>query len=219
MSSLLIPKEQQTAYERWEMSSFADDTRDTPQAKVKKSAPISSDDNALGRYLAKARQDGFEQGKKEGLQIGLNEAKASIAEQSQMLVQMAHSFSESVKKSNDEISESLLNLALDIAKAMLKSRMQVNDDVILPVIRDAISQLPYVIQPAVLILNPADMSIVMQEMSGEIALGGWQLREDQVIEQGGCMIETGANQIDATNGTRWRRVCDALGKPDVWQHK
>ena len=201
------------------MSSFADDASDTLQAKVKKSAPISSDDNVLGSYLAKARQDGFEQGKKEGLQIGLNEAKASIAEQSQMLVQMAHSFSESVKKSNDEISESLLNLALDIAKAMLKSRMQVNDDVILPVIRDAISQLPYVIQPAVLILNPADMSVVMQEMSEEIALGGWHLREDQRIEHGGCMIETGANQIDATNGTRWRRVCDALGKPDVWHNK
>ncbi len=227
MSSLLIPKEQQTAYQRWEMSSFTSDIRENPQEQGKKTAKAnrsaSSTDgtasNELSKYLAKARQDGFEQGKQEGLKIGLNEAKTAMAGDSNKLLQMTISFSDSVKKSNEEISGNLLSLALDIAKAMLKSKITANDDVILPVVRDAIRQLPYVQQPAILMLHPEDIYIVRQQMSEEIAVDGWILRENPKIERGGCMIETGANQVDATNGMRWKRICEALGKTDIWQEK
>ncbi|MBC7786431.1 MAG: flagellar assembly protein FliH [Methylophilaceae bacterium] len=223
MSSLLIPKEQQTAYQRWEMSSFASDIHERPQEQPKKAvkpnANGSTARNELSQYLAKARQDGFEQGKQEGMEIGLNEAKAAMAGDSNKLLQMTLSFSDSVKKSNEEISGNLLSLALDIAKAMLKSKISANDNVILPVVRDAIRQLPYVQQPAVLMLHPEDIHMVRQQMGDEIGVDGWILRENPKIERGGCMIETGANQVDATNGMRWKRICEALGKTDTWQEK
>lgn len=225
MSSLLIPKEQQTAYQRWEMSSFTSEIREKPldsreaHVQSKRTVKPNTASNELSQYLAKARQDGFEQGKQEGLQKGLNEAKTAMADDGNTFLQMTLSFSDSVKKSNEEISGNLLSLALDIAKAMLKSKITANDDVVLPVVRDAIRQLPYVQQPAVLMLHPDDIHIVRQQMGEEIAIDGWILRENSKIERGGCMIETGANQVDATNGMRWKRICEALGKTDTWQEK
>ena len=230
MSSLLIPKEQQTAYQRWEMSAFIDDIAEAgaslgtdfataAKAPIKKPVPTAPLEPHLANYLAKARQEGFNQGQKEGLQVGLNQAKNSLAEQSEVLLKLSHSFSESVKYSNDEISQSLLSLALDIAKAMLKAELAVNSEAVLPIIKEAVKQLPYVTQPAFLILNPVDIEVVKQQLGEELALDGWQFREDASVASGGCLIETGANHIDASNELRWEKISQALGQPNEWQAK
>jgi flagellar assembly protein FliH len=57
---------------------------------------------------------------------------------------------------------------------------------------------------------------VKLNLAEELAEGGWQLIEDSSIERGGCMVETPSNQIDATNGMRWKRISDALGQPSEW---
>ena len=44
----------------------------------------------------------------------------------------------------------------------------------------------------------------------------WQILADGTVERGGCLVETGANQIDASNATRWKRICDALAQHDDW---
>ena len=226
MSSVLIPKEQQTAYQRWEMSAFTEDLKQASRTKMpaenasvtaKKPTAVKQSDNELGHYLVKARQDGFELGKKEGLEVGINQAKSLMTEHTQTLQQMTQAFGHSIQHSNDEISNNLLSLALDIAKAMLKTNIDANPTVVIPVIQDALKQLPYIQHPALLMLNPADLEVVKAHLGSELAADGWVLRENTNIERGGCLIETGANQIDASNNMRWKRICEALGKNDTWQ--
>jgi flagellar assembly protein FliH len=54
-------------------------------------------------------------------------------------------------------------------------------------------------------------------MDDELKEYRWQIQEDSSVERGGCIVDTQANQIDATNSTRWKRISGALSQQDDWQ--
>jgi len=210
MSSILIPKEQQTAYQRWEMSSFSS------QKNPSGTAASDSNNENTQAVLDKARKEGFSQGMKEGYFAGMEQAKESLDIDKQNLMTVAASFSDALEKTDEKIAEDVLRLALDIAKAMLKTQMNVNEMAILPVVKEAINYLPSIQKPSRILLHPADALTVKTHMQEELKEQGWILVEDEAIERGGCMVETASNQIDASNDTRWRRICDALGQQNDW---
>lgn len=205
---MMIPKEQQTAYQRWEMSAISD--RRTSDSK----ASVSPEQ--IQQVLDKARKEGFSQGMKEGYFAGLEQAREIVEQDKKTLMGLASSFSDALNKTDERIAEDVLKLALDIAKAMLKSQLQVNEMAILPVVKEAINYLPSVQKPARIMLNPADANTVRTHMQEELTEQGWLLIEDDSVERGGCMVETSANQIDASNETRWQRITDALGQQGDW---
>jgi flagellar assembly protein FliH len=61
-----------------------------------------------------------------------------------------------------------------------------------------------------------DAQIIREYLGDEIASQQWQILEDSNIERGGCLVETGANQIDASNEVRWKRISDALAQTNNW---
>jgi flagellar assembly protein FliH len=88
--------------------------------------------------------------------------------------------------------------------------------VVLPVVMDAIHYLPYVQKPARILVHHDDAQMLREYLAEEIASQHWQIQEDINIERGGCMVETGANQIDATNEVRWKRISEALAQKSDW---
>ena len=110
----------------------------------------------------------------------------------------------------------LLILALDLAKAMLKTSLEVRPELVLPVVRESIDYLPSLQQPAVLHLHPEDALLVREQMGEELAGGGWRIAEDEQMERGGCRVDTPSNSIDAGATSRWRRIAAALGKSGDW---
>ena len=50
----------------------------------------------------------------------------------------------------------------------------------------------------------------------QLAHNGWRIIEDGNITAGGCRVEAGASEVDATLETRWRRVLDAIGTSGEW---
>jgi flagellar assembly protein FliH len=65
-------------------------------------------------------------------------------------------------------------------------------------------------------VHHADAHIIREYLAEEIVSQQWQIQEDPNIERGGCIVETGANQIDATNEVRWKRISDALAQNNHW---
>ena len=53
-------------------------------------------------------------------------------------------------------------------------------------------------------------------LAEELLSQEWQVQEDSNIERGGCFVETGANQIDATTQVRWKRISEALAQKNDW---
>jgi flagellar assembly protein FliH len=216
MTSPVIPKEKLSAYERWEMASFGDD-RPSAQHQSRSQAERARQQAAdLAKLSEDARQqghaEGFEQGRKAGLEAGRTDAAHEIAR----LRAMSQNFVTEIARVDETVADEMLTLALDLSKAMLKTALKVRPELVLPVVSEAIRYLPSVQQPALLVLNPQDAEIVRAHMADELDKAGWRVTEDVRMEPGGCRVETASNQIDANIDARWQRIAEALGRQSDW---
>ena len=223
------PKELQSAYQRWEMASFGDNrpsviARNTPPP-VTHLPPelIPPTEQEIAAIRANAHADGeaigFEAGSNAGYIDGLERGRVEAAEELEHLRAVAAAFSSALAAADEVIANDVLDLALQLARGMLRTALPVKPELLLPVVRDAIAYLPVVQQPAVLMLHPLDVDMVRNAMGEEIDKGGWRVIEDATIERGGCKIDTASNQIDAQCEARWVRLNQALSKNVDWLDK
>jgi flagellar assembly protein FliH len=214
MSSNVIPKEKLSAYQRWELASFNEEPKQELPATSEEVARANA--ATLAALREQAQRQGYEEGYAQGHAQGLQDGHVQAAQELEHLRQMMQSFSGDVMQANDVVANDLLSLALDFAKAMLKTSLRVKPELVLPIVSEAIRYLPSVQQPALLFLHPEDAVLVQEHMADELAKGGWRVAEDLQMERGGCRIETATNQIDAVPAVRWQRIADALGKHPDW---
>ena len=236
---MVIPKELQSAYQRWEMASFDKERRDSQRAlqREEHAAPAPAEIvpqvvlpsvEEIEAMREAARQDGFAQGLQEGREQGYAEGRAqgyadgaeagqieSAAELENMR-SVAATFGDAVAAADETIAADVLELALRLARGMVRTAFDVRPELIVPVVREAIGYLPVLQQPALLSLHPEDALIVRQGMADELTKGGWRIIEDAGIARGGCKVETASNQIDAQAQARWHRLTHALGANVEW---
>lgn len=211
-----LPKEQQSAYQRWEMASFGDDRAGSLHRMQAASNNSAEHAAQLEAQRESARQQGYQEGLSKGYEAGLAQGRAQAETERQLIQQIAQQFGEEVAKANESIATDVLALALDMAKAMLKTALPARPELILPIVKEAVSYLPTVQQPALLALNPVDAALVQGQMGVELSAAGWRIIEDQHMERGGCRVETASNQIDATAATRWQRLAASLSADNAW---
>ena len=240
---MAISKEFQSAYQRWEMTSFGDER---PSARAQREAEAAAAAAAARAYepppppsqpatqlptaeeleaiRAAARDEGYaeglEAGQAEGHAAGYEEGlalgRAEAAEELEHLRQLATTFGDAVTQADEAISNDVLELALHLARGMVRTAFDVKPDLIIPVVREAIDYLPNLQQPALLMLHPEDALIVRSGIGHELDKNGWRIVEDESIARGGCRVDTASNQIDAQIGARWQRLTHALGKDVDW---
>ncbi|MCW5298339.1 flagellar assembly protein FliH [Herbaspirillum lusitanum] len=224
----IIPKEQMTPYQRWEMASFDEPQEEIPppeeQFAEEIPPPPSLTLEEIDAIREQARQEGYAEGQQQGLQAGraegymagLQQGQTEVNETIQHLRQIAVSFGTEVSQTSETMAPELLNLGLDISKAMIKTALNVKPELILPTISAAIHSLPGLQLPALLYLQPDDAALVREHLGEELSRNGWRLVEDPELQRGGCRMETGTNQVDATVQTRWRRIAESLSKQLDW---
>lgn len=223
-----LPKEKQTAYQRWELASFGDDEPAEPSHPPSPPpiVPAVPQEEALAKFHAEldalreeARTQGHAEGLAEGRQRGIEEGREQAAQEREAFRQMAESFASEVMRADDVIAEDLLRLSLDVAKAMLKTALNAQPELVLPIVGESIRYLTSLQHPALLFLHPDDAAIVREHMGDELSKAGWRVAEDSHVSRGGCRIETATNQIDATMGSRWERIASSLGQTSGWLEK
>lgn len=250
-----LPKEQQSAFQRWEMRSFGDERpsvvalRDAEQRERDAEAARQDAERRVHEVLLEqqelldigpplpppldyptveeleqireeARQSGYDEGHAEGHAAGHAEAteagELATSEALQHVRALADSFGNALRDADQLISNEVLDLALQLAKGMLKNALRIKPELVLPIVRDAIEYLPVLQQPALLQLHPDDAAMVRAAIGEELDKGGWRVVEDAHIGRGGCKVDTASNQIDATAVARWQRLTHALGKDVDW---
>lgn len=247
----LLPKEQQSAFQRWEMTSFGDERprviaqreaeqrqRDAEQAQLdaeqRLQDALQEQQEALEMgppppppmdyptveeleaIREEARKDGYDEGHAAGHADAIEAGKLVTAEQLEHLRSLAAGFTNALHDADQLIAGDVLELALQLAKGMLKNALQVKPELILPIVRDAIEYLPVLQQPALLVLHPDDAAVVRGGIGEELDKGGWRVVEDPQVGRGGCKVDTASNQIDASAAARWQRLSHALGKEVDW---
>lgn len=219
-----IPLEQQTPWQRYELASFGDNRPTAVARSAAEKAARAALQKQLSEQIASSRMQAQDEGHAEGRAAGyeaghaegLAQGRIDAATERDQLLQLMQGFTAELAKANETVSREVLALALDVAKAMLKTALPVRPELVLPVIDDALRHLPMVQPPAILQLHPEDFSLVQAQIGDGLAANGWRLQPDAALERGGCRIETGANQIDAEMGTRWQRIAAALDVRHGW---
>ncbi len=224
-------KRTQTAYERWELASLdqesvAQPAEDSVQSAADKQAEelAAIKDQAYQNGLKEGHTTGYEEGRTLGYEDGLNEGKQQALAEGretneligQQLSELISLFESDARQARENIAQQLLLLCLDMTQAMLKTALSIKPELILPIIEQSLHTLPCLQLPATLHLNPDDFALVEQALGDSLKENGWRLISDNQIEAGGCHIETGTNQIDATLPSRWQQLQQTLGQNTDW---
>jgi flagellar assembly protein FliH len=148
-------------------------------------------------------QDGLQQGQAEGKKLGLSEGELLIREQLAHLQLLIDQLQQPLQKVDAEVEQSLLNLSLQMAQAVLGVEVKTNPQCILNTLREAVEALPYQAEKLVIKLHPDDVAIIQQHYSSEeIAERLWQIRSEPALERGDCRVESTESSVDRTLKTR-----------------
>lgn len=218
-----ISKGKLSAYQRWEMTSFEENTTQkktaaSSAAAAPKITPATQKEIELLKLNAQKEgfAKGFEEGNQVGLKTGHEETQQALQQELNDFLKISTQFNSSLQQAEHLVAKDILDLAMDLSKAMLKSALAVNPELIIPIIQQAIASLPSVQQPAQLFLHPKDAVLVKQKIGEELSQTGWVIVNDTHLKQGDCRIETMRNQINASLGARWQQLSEALGRDNSW---
>lgn len=206
--SNIVPKEQLSAYQRWEMDAF-----DETHAASAVALPTAE---AIEQIQQQAHQEGYQEGLQKGRERGYREGVEQALQEAQRLNQLLVKVNETLQQLDQAVAQQLLELALGIARQMLRQALPVLPELVLPVIQEAINSLPQANQQPQLILHPQDAVLVRSHLEMELAHGHWRVVEDSQIARGGCRLETAQSELDATLEKRWERVLESLGQSGEW---
>jgi len=212
--SSVISSVDQPACTPWEMASFEGSPHSVNQSSHA-GVTLPTIEQISG-IQEQARQEGYNAGHDEGLAKGYAEGQQQAALEATRLSKLANTFTTEIGKADETISQQVLDLSVDLARALLKSALEIRPELVIPIVKEAVRYLPALHQPALLFLNPDDAVLVRARIGDELEKTGWQLTDDIQLGRGSCRVETASNQIDATLPTRWQRLAAALGKDSDW---
>lgn len=211
MSDVTTPKEQLTAYERWELPNF-----DMAQPGVRHFTPSTLPAGRKGLPTAAQLDQLHQQAHDEGYQAGYAAGIQAAAQETQRLAGLVQSLQQSLQQVDQQIAQELLTIALEVSRQMLQQTLQVKPELIIDVINAAIANLPQFNQGAHLVMHPDDAALVREMMGEQLSHSGWKIFENATIARGGLRVETAHSQIDATLATRWQHITAALGVDHSW---
>jgi len=154
--------------------------------------------------------------REEGYRAGFSTGESTAAALAVRLAAITESARTALAGQDHLLAEGVLDLALDIARQVIRTDLRVRRDDLMHVVREAIDCLPQSTPSPQLILHPNDVDLVRSHIGDEIKLGGWRLVEDHRIEPGGCRVSAANCAIDATLSSRWKRVIASLGREQSW---
>lgn len=209
MSSVLIPKEELTAFQRWELASFDQPSTGRTGAHGKIELATVAE---LEQIRQQAYDEGYAQGQEAGYAAGAQQMRTEIG-QVQAVMQQLHG---ELNQVDAQLAQSLLDLALEVARKMSAETLQAKPEAILGVVSEAIGSLPHFNQHAHLVLHPEDAELVRKHMGDQLAHSSWKLMSDSRITRGGCRVETAHTRVDATVEARWKRIVESIGQDKSW---
>jgi flagellar assembly protein FliH len=215
-------KPQQTAWQRWEMTSFAQELQ--PDAALAEAAPkpepegpaLLIDEAGLARLRLEAQKageaDGHEQGYASGLAQGHAAGMAAVQAQAGQLQALMLTLPAALHLAESRIADDLLALALDIARQVLGQALAAEPQAILAVVRELLQAEPSLSGAPQLLMHPDDAALVKEHLADDLQAAGWRLRADAQITRGGCRVTASSGEHDATVQARWERVAAALAR-------
>jgi len=195
----LIPKEQVGDAATWQFQPLA--------GKVIRTEPTQGMTGRERRAYELGRKDGREEGMRAAIEKARGEHAGHGAQLERVLQELRARFAELESTGAD----ALLDLALDVARQVVRREIEVQRDAVLPPLREAIAVvIDQQAHPRVH-LHPGDLDAIRADLDADGAFKGCRFIADAGVARGGCRVETHQGEVDASLATRWKRVLAALG--------
>lgn len=162
--------------------------------------------------VERIRKEAFD----EGYAAGYDSGATAAHDETDRLRSLADGAGAVFEQFEHTLAPALLDLAMAVARQVVRRELSVDSNVVLSVVRDAFAQLTGGETGKQLLLNPNDIQLVRAHLGEELTLGQWKLIEDSRIDAGGCRISTQQSAVDATVETRWKRTVASLGSRARW---
>jgi flagellar assembly protein FliH len=208
------------AYQRWEPPAFdpaarAPDASGAPDAPGHAAAadagpvpPEAPPQPAIRFPTADEIETMYEQARTEGQATGYAEGTAQARDEAARLAALAQGLDQALVRLDEDIAEEILALAIEVARRMVRLTLAERPAAVAETVKAALQQLP---QNQVRIhLHPDDIALVRAHLADPLEHGHHRLLEDDTVTRGGCRLDAGGSDIDATVETRWRRILEGL---------
>jgi flagellar assembly protein FliH len=221
--SKVIPKEQLTAYQRWELNAFEDhDTADqsSPRERAGKelrpdqvNLPTAAD---LENLHQQAWQEGYALGLEEGRKAGFASGQEEAQRLNRQMELLATAMDTASLKQDERLANEVLDLALAVAKQITRTHLKLKPELILPALREALLSLPSLSGHHKVFVHPDSAALIKDWLAHEHGHLAWKVLEDAQLEPGGFRFESAHSELDASLPSRWREIIASLGTDTAW---
>jgi flagellar assembly protein FliH len=160
----------------------------------------------IEKIQQEAYDEGFAEGRTAGQEAGHREGMAQAREAlqayTQVMDQLLSTLSEPMLQLDNQVENELLQLVIAIVRQLVRREIKSDPNLIIGVVREALSILPVASRNVRLVVHPEDAVRIKEVYSLADTEVGWDLVEDPVINRGGCKVITDSSQIDATLESR-----------------
>lgn len=230
--SKVIPKEQLTAYQRWELAAFDDGftpmslpprgaaatepapSQEPPPATEPQVVLPTAED--IERLHQEAWQEGYQLGEAEGRKAGLAAGQETTERYHRDLQALADTLAGGQLRQDQEVAREVLELSLVMARQILRSALQIKPELILDAIREALKTLPTLNGHHKIITHPDSAKIVHDWLAHEHGHLSWKVVEDTEMEPGDFRFESAYSELDGTIRARWLDLSGCLGVDASW---
>ncbi|MER1941643.1 flagellar assembly protein FliH [Castellaniella sp. FW104-16D08] len=152
------------------------------------------------------------EGQAQGYESGRTEGSAVLQENAARLDALAQTCAHALNQLEEEVGQSLIQLATRIAEQVLQDQLREHPDHILAVVQEVLQARPEPSAPLNLRLHPDDLALVSPFLQQNPEISHYRLIADEHLTRGGCVAETALGSVDATLEMRWQRIIASLGQ-------
>ncbi len=214
MASRIIPKEELTAYQRWELGGMDS----TPPAQVTEAAareaPAEPDPVRLptAEEVERIHQEAWQ----EGYRLGMAEGRREGEQYSRRLKSLFEAMEVARLAQDEALAREVLELGVAVGSQIVGAALRVKPELMLATVKEALAQLPHLSGHPKLVAHPSDAPMLRAWLAQEHGHLNWRVVEDAQIEPGGFRVESPQGELDAALPLRWKEVLLALGADPAW---
>lgn len=206
----VVPREQLTAYERWELPVL----EERIQQAAEQLAGAVPAGHAEPLPTAGELQALQERAWNEGWHAGLEEGRAAINARLATLNRAIEQASGFLAEAESTLAPRLLNLVVAMAQEVIRAELRLQPESLLVAVREALAVMPSGTQAPNIFLHPDDLAWMREDPGVDRA---WQLVADPRVGQGSCRIELGDSLVESELADRWAKVLASIGRNDAWR--
>lgn len=208
-----IPREELGDFQRWKPGDIEGSER-RQHARSRDGVPPTAEEWRV--LVTQARQEGYQQGYRDGI-VALENFKQSFAAQtSSQLGMLLRAFDEQMQALEERMADSVARTAVLLARQVLRMELGTRPELVAAMAADAVQAVQLSARHIVVRVHPEDLPLVAQGAAEVLQARGARLQADPEVARGGCKVHSDADIVDGRLEARWAQACSSMGVPLPW---